>query len=80
MIKYEDGNIEIECDSVNQTMQEASMLIMSCLREVQSKLPKEVPTDALVQDLFKSLRFAALVNDGLTEDEAFEKIQGSDDG
>ena len=76
MIKFESktGEIEIDCQDVSHMMQEASMLIMAITRQVQKELPGNIPADFIVQDLFKSLRYAALLEDGKSEDEAMELL------
>ena len=76
MIKYENEVIDIECEDVSQMLQEASMLVMGVVRKAQEMIPSDVPADFLVTDLFKSLRFAALMDDGKTEEEAFEILNG----
>jgi hypothetical protein len=78
MIKYEDGVIEVEAQSVSEVMQEASMLIMAVVRQVKEVLPDDVPADFLVQDLFKSLRYAALTEDGKSEEEALAILAGEE--
>ena len=78
MIKYEDGEIEISCGDVSEVMQESSMLIMGVLRNIGETLGDEVPLDFLVTDLFKSLRYAALMEDGKTEEETLAILNGTE--
>jgi len=75
MINYDGEIIEFDYVDVADLMQQASMVIMGTVREVQKTLP-DVPTDFLVQDLFKSLRFAALLEDGKTEEQALQILNG----
>ena len=76
MLKIENGEIEMNCEDVSHAMQEASMLIMAVVRNVGETLGDDVPLDFLVTDLFKSLRYAALIEDGKTEEEAMEILNG----
>lgn len=71
-----DGELIIDAEDVSQMMQEASMLIMAVVRQAQDVIPADVPLDYLVQDLFKSLRYAALLDDGKTEEEALMILNG----
>jgi len=77
MIKYENEIIEMDCADVSQLMQETSMIVLGVLRRVKEALPEDVPMDFLVQDLFKSLRYASLLEDGVTEEQALEILNGT---
>ena len=76
MIKIKDGEITVDGTSVQSIMVEASMLIMGTVRTVRELIGKEkVSEDELVQDLFKSLRFAALSSEGIEDEEIMKMLE-----
>jgi len=76
MIKIEGSSVEIDSENLTQALAEITVGVLTVAKEVISSLPEDVEmtNDDVVVDIFKSLRFAALTEDGLSQEEALRII------